>query len=137
MSTPYTPDPEDVEAVARGLVWEDGLTWRYAGLSIYRNRAKRAITTLVTERGFAPREDVERLKAQVEHWKNDASEWEKLSNNMYTARVGQLEAALLTLADAADVVGVKYFDTDDMSPEVSAMQKATLEARAALGITGD
>ena len=33
------------------------------------------------------------------------------------------------LADAADAVGVKYFDTDELSPEVEEMQAATLALR--------
>lgn len=40
--------------------------------------------------------------------------------------------ALRVLADAADVVGVKYFDTDTMDPEVEAMQKATQAARSVM-----
>ena len=48
------------------------------------------------------------------------------------ARIAALEAALLKLADAADVVGVEFFDTDTMHGEVSAMQQATEEARALL-----
>lgn len=43
-----------------------------------------------------------------------------------------LRAELLALANAADDVGVGFFDTDDLPPEVDAMQKATLAARAAL-----
>lgn len=41
-------------------------------------------------------------------------------------------AALRNLANAADSVGVKFFDTDTMEPEVEAMQQATKAARAAL-----
>lgn len=44
----------------------------------------------------------------------------------------KMRDTLRALADAADVVGVKYFDTDTMDPEVEAMQKATQAARAAL-----
>jgi len=44
----------------------------------------------------------------------------------------RLQTALVNLADAADAVGVKYFDTDTMSEEVEAMQQATQEARAVL-----
>ncbi len=44
----------------------------------------------------------------------------------------RLRAALLALANAADVVGVQFFDTDTMEPEVEAMQTATQAARAAL-----
>lgn len=47
-------------------------------------------------------------------------------------RIEKLEAALLALADAADVVGVQHFDTDTMEPEVETMQSATQAARAAL-----
>ena len=49
-----------------------------------------------------------------------------------TPRRIKLEAALQKLADACDTVGVMMFDSDDMSPEVAAMQEATLEARALL-----
>jgi hypothetical protein len=41
-----------------------------------------------------------------------------------------LEDAAKALADAADDVGVKFFDTDTMEPEVERMQKATLAVRA-------
>jgi hypothetical protein len=41
-----------------------------------------------------------------------------------------LEEAAKALADAADDVGVKFFDTDTMEPEVERMQKATLAIRA-------
>jgi hypothetical protein len=47
-------------------------------------------------------------------------------------QVERVARALQTLADAADVVGVRFFDTDTMEPEVEAMQTATQEARAAL-----
>jgi hypothetical protein len=48
------------------------------------------------------------------------------------ARNKGLEGALQELADATDTVGVRFFDTDTMEPEVEAMQAATLKARAAL-----
>lgn len=48
------------------------------------------------------------------------------------AMVKRLREALEKLADAADGVGVQFFDTDTMAPEVEAMQTATLEARALL-----
>lgn len=44
----------------------------------------------------------------------------------------KLQTLLINLADAADAVGVKYFDTDTFDDEVGAMQEATLAARAAL-----
>jgi hypothetical protein len=40
--------------------------------------------------------------------------------------------ALERLADAADAVGVQFFDTDTMAPEVEEMQAATQAARDAL-----
>lgn len=43
-----------------------------------------------------------------------------------------LKAALERLANAADHVGVRFFDTDTMEPEVSEMQQATIAARRAL-----
>lgn len=49
--------------------------------------------------------------------------------------ISMLRAALRVLADAADVVGVKYFDTDTMDPEVEDLQAATLGARALLNPT--
>lgn len=52
------------------------------------------------------------------------------------SRLRTLEAALHELANAADNVGVRHFDTDTMSPEVEAMQAATLHARAALEGSG-
>lgn len=47
-------------------------------------------------------------------------------------RAGKAEDALQALADAADELGVRYFDTDTMEPEVEAVQKATLAAREVL-----
>ena len=47
-------------------------------------------------------------------------------------RVKALEEALGALADASDNVGIAFFDSDDMPPEVDAMQAATLAARALL-----
>ncbi len=47
-------------------------------------------------------------------------------------RDAPMREALERLADAADYVGVYYFDTDAMSPEVEEMQAATQAARAAL-----
>lgn len=44
----------------------------------------------------------------------------------------RLRGALLNLANAADGVGVRFFDTDTMEPEVEVMQEATQAARAAL-----
>jgi hypothetical protein len=41
----------------------------------------------------------------------------------------KLRAALQALADACDDVGVKHFDTDDLSQEVCAMQVHTQAAR--------
>ena len=41
-------------------------------------------------------------------------------------------AALRRIANAADDVGVQFFDTDTMDPIVSAMQEATEFARAAI-----
>jgi len=49
-----------------------------------------------------------------------------------TAREASLVEALEKLANAADDVGVRFFDTDTMEPEVEAMQSATLAARALL-----
>ena len=43
--------------------------------------------------------------------------------------IEKLRAALETLAIACDDVGVKFFDSDDLSPEVCAMQVATEAAR--------
>lgn len=43
--------------------------------------------------------------------------------------VEEMAAALKALANAADDVGVKFFDTDTMEPEVDAMQSATTTAR--------
>jgi iron-sulfur cluster repair protein YtfE (RIC family) len=48
------------------------------------------------------------------------------------ARVKVLEEALRELADASDTVGIAYFDTDDMPPNVVRMQQATIAARSAL-----
>lgn len=46
--------------------------------------------------------------------------------------IERLRIALLTLANACDDVGVKYFDTDTMSPQVAEMNRATVAARSIL-----
>lgn len=43
-----------------------------------------------------------------------------------------MREALDRLANAADAVGVRFFDTDTMEPEVEEMQAATQAARALL-----
>jgi hypothetical protein len=48
----------------------------------------------------------------------------------------RLVEALQRLADAADMVGVKFFDTDTMDEPVEEMQAAAQEARAALSDHG-
>ena len=44
----------------------------------------------------------------------------------------KLRTLLLNLADAADGVGIKHFDTDSLSDEVEEMRLATLAARGEL-----
>lgn len=51
----------------------------------------------------------------------------------YLRRARKAEAALLALANAADGVGVRHFDSDWLSDEVQAMKDATLHARDVLG----
>lgn len=46
--------------------------------------------------------------------------------------IGVLRAHLLALTNAADAVGVQYFDTDTMDAEVEAMLSATRAANAVL-----
>lgn len=53
------------------------------------------------------------------------------------ARIAELKARLLDLANAADEVGVNYFDTDTMEIDVENMQRATLAARTALNKSGE
>ena len=48
-------------------------------------------------------------------------------------RLTALEEELRALADAADDVGVRHFDTDWLTDEVQAMKNATLHAREVLG----
>jgi hypothetical protein len=43
-------------------------------------------------------------------------------------RIKALEEALGALANAADNVGIAFFDSDDMPAEAEAMQAATLDA---------
>lgn len=47
--------------------------------------------------------------------------------------IERLRGLLQNLADAADDVGIRHFDTDSMPGSVRRMQDATLAARAALG----
>ena len=51
-------------------------------------------------------------------------------------RIKALEEALGALANAADNVGIAFFDSDDMPAEAEAMQAATLDARAQLKEAG-
>ena len=51
-------------------------------------------------------------------------------------RIKALEEALGALANAADHVGIAFFDSDDMPAEAEAMQAATLDARAQLKEAG-
>jgi uncharacterized membrane protein YccC len=53
--------------------------------------------------------------------------------NDQAERLAALEDALRALADAADEVGVRHFDTDWLDDEVQAMKNATLRAREVLG----
>ena len=62
------------------------------------------------------------------------------SKHVYVGRAGALllkaekqAAALLALANAADDVGVRHFDSDTLPPDVEALQFATAAARLALG----
>lgn len=55
---------------------------------------------------------------------------EGVANAAVMLAAPDLLAALIALANAADDVGVKFFDTDDMDRFVEAMQAATLNARA-------
>ena len=48
------------------------------------------------------------------------------------AAIARHREALRDLANAADAVGVRYFDSDDPSDEVQAMQAATINAREVL-----
>ena len=49
------------------------------------------------------------------------------------AAIARHRDALRDLANAADAVGVRHFDSDCLPPEVEAMQEATSAARRALG----
>jgi hypothetical protein len=49
------------------------------------------------------------------------------------AAIARHRDALRDLANAADAVGVRHFNSDDPSPEVQALQLATGAARLALG----
>lgn len=50
----------------------------------------------------------------------------------HLAAIARHREALRDLANAADAVGVRYFDSDDPSDEVQAMQAATINAREVL-----
>lgn len=56
----------------------------------------------------------------------------QLERDRFEGRVEALTATLLRLANAADDVGVRFFDTEWLEPEVLEMQNATEEARKAL-----
>jgi len=57
---------------------------------------------------------------------------DRLAGVQARAVVETLRAALLALTDAADDVGVEFFDMEDPPIAVAQMQSATLAARAAL-----
>ena len=56
----------------------------------------------------------------------------EIKESALRAEVEKLRAALLALTDAADDVGVEFFDMEDPPIAVAQMQSATLAARAAL-----
>jgi hypothetical protein len=58
---------------------------------------------------------------------------EVLSEFVQCAACDDLINALRSLADAADDVGVRHFDSDDLPPAVQKMQEATQAARVTLG----
>lgn len=59
----------------------------------------------------------------------------EMRNTLATEKT-RAEAALRALANAADDVGVEFFDTEDLHPLVQAMQDATQHARDVLGASG-
>lgn len=85
----------------------------------------------------APNNPTRDLSAEIDAGKHD----DELSDMAHGYRAGQaasaervkaLEEALGALANAADNVGIAFFDSDDMPAETEAMQAATLDARALL-----
>lgn len=57
---------------------------------------------------------------------------EVMANACLIAAAPQILEALQRLANAADDVGVRFFDTDTEEPEVTAMRLATEQARAVI-----
>lgn len=117
----HWPDGRPKIAPVQG--WAQGIPWslHLKAYSVYCQKwgAQEALIDLAgrgCRGGFSTGE----LDDFIPGWREEVSE------------IGRLRAALLALANAADEVGVKFFDTDTMEPEVEAMQKATLAARAAL-----
>lgn len=92
------------------------------------------ITPWLRERGMT--EGIDHPDGCLAEWiTNDLTEYERVLKDEASslrARVASLEEGIQRLADAADTVGVQFFDTDDMPEEVEAMQTATLAARALL-----
>jgi len=84
---------------------------------------------VTTERA---QEELARLLAENAALKREAHTWSKAAET-YAASEAKLVDALRKLADAADGVGVRHFDTDWLSDEVQAMKDATLHARDVLG----
>lgn len=76
--------------------------------------------------------EIQRLRAEA---KNLAREYmdADIAWQDADADANNLRAALRDLANAADAVGVRHFDSDDLPPEVDALQFATAAARLALG----
>lgn len=145
----HSPPPDAIEEIREALAkatpgpWErktlEPHTFGYEWVDAPEGR-EIAITTKLckpTTHGMIGCPELEEIAANT-HLIANAPAWlSKLCTDNATlkARVECLEKALLKLADAADVVGVEYFDTDTMSPEVEAMQTATLEARQALQVS--
>ena len=102
-------------------------------------------TKALLRRLDASRARVAEMERQLAEARKDAGHWHQLfgqasgefdqaetEREAAEARVATLEAAILALANAADEVGVRLFDTDDMPEEVQRVQSATLNAREAL-----
>ena len=100
-----------------------------------RCEARRDCLELACERDALRLREIA-LQAQVNAFYSGTSNMRLLAmtreRDALRAEVERLRGALLTLANAADTVGVMHFDSDSWPQEVDAMRDATIAARAAL-----
>lgn len=118
---------KNLETVRQAILALPALTQAepHEALERFKRAATYPVSTDIKERGYAWRSDKDLDFALSELT-------QALSAPPQDAG---LREALERLANAADEVGVEYFDTDTMDDTVSEMQSATIAARQALSVS--